>query len=94
MWFFCCIVYCCCSFASTADSITFIVAPTDTISIYIEFPINLLALACIVPFPTDTVAPSVSKPFYMLVNWSCSNLHPPGIPTSISPFLPSIAPII
>ena len=80
--------------ASTADNITFIVAPTDTISIYIELPINLSAFACIVPLPTDTVAPRVSKPFMCWSIGLAPSLQPPGIPTSISPFLPSIAPII
>ena len=78
--------------ASTADNITFIVAPTDTISIYIELPINLSAFACIVPLPTDTVAPRVSKPFMCWSIGLAPNLHPPGTPTSAEPHLPRSEP--
>ena len=80
--------------AKTLASITLIVAPTETISIYIEVPFNFFALPVIFPFSTLTVAPSASNPF---ICWSIGlapNLQPPGIPTSISPFLPSMLPII
>ena len=79
--------------AKTLANIIFIVAPTDTISIYIDAPFRQFALANIVPFPTSTFAPNNSNPF---ICWSIGlapNLQPPGIPTSISPVLPSIAPI-
>ena len=68
--------------ARTADSITFIVAPTDTTSRYIEFPINFLALAWIFPWETSTFAPKASNPFMC---WSIGlgpKLQPPGNPTS------------
>ena len=79
--------------AKTLANITFIVAPTETTSIYIWAPFRQFAFADIVPFPISTLAPNNSKPF---ICWSIGlapKLQPPGIPTSISPVLPSIAPI-
>ena len=81
-------------FAKTAASITLIVAPTDTMSMYTGLPFNFLAFAYIFPFSTVTLAPNNSKP---LICWSIGlapNLQPPGIPTSVSPFLPSIEPMM
>ena len=78
--------------ARTAASITFIVAPTETISIYIELAFNFSHSAFIVPFATVTVAPNASNPF---ICWSIGlgpRLHPPGRPTSACPERPSRAP--
>ena len=49
--------------ANVAASIIFIVAPTETVSIYIEFPTNFFASADIFPWATSVTAPSASNPF-------------------------------
>ena len=80
--------------ARTEASITLIVAPTETTSIYIEVPTNFDALAVIFPWVVSTFAPKASKP---LICWSIGlapNLQPPGIPTVTAPLRPSILPII
>ena len=75
--------------AKTAASIAFIVAPTETTSIYTDVPFNFFAFAVIFPFETSTVAPKASKHF---ICWSIGlapKLHPPGLPIFAFLHLPS-----
>ena len=78
--------------ARTLARIAFIVAPTETTSIYIEFPTNFFTFAEILPWETSTFAPKASNAF---ICWSIGlapKLQPPGIPTSAAPHLPKSEP--
>ena len=78
--------------ASTAASIAFMVAPTDTMSRYIWLPFSFLAFTSIFPCSASTVAPSCSKAFMCWSIGLAPSLQPPGIPTIACLHLPSSAP--
>ena len=79
--------------ARTLAIIILIVAPTETISIYIFVPINFFAFKEIFPCEILDSAPNASNPF---ICWSIGRtpkLQPPGKPTSIFPYLLNKEPI-